>query len=349
VYKPVRTLILLIVTFTAAVSFRNDFLYFLLGFELMVMTAAWLQCLYISRHIRLTAHVPCPVAVKGQSFKIYARLENSGIFPVGRINARLALQWYPERESMLVTGLIMLAGHESGEICFEIDPAHCGCMDIRADALEVSDSLGIIKRRCAVDNGLSYPLYVIPDVEDISSDLPESELEKLDDNGSAGRRGEEEPDVNEIHAYHEGDSIRLVHWKLYARLSELLVREMADSVEILSQILLDLGERRENGIRSFPEEWDRFVETVAFVSSSMLKRDKQHIVAWADCVSSELIQYKVTDGASLNTMLCGLLRAQTYTAEDRSQLLREIRKDETKGTIIEIDLQGNITCTKAAG
>ena len=74
----------------------------------------------------------------------------------------------------------------------------------------------------------------------------------------------------------------------------------------------------------------------------LLKMEKRHMVLWIDSQSSRLVRNSVSDEQSLQEMLCGLLRTDTFLPKDFSPLLKENNLDETKGTCIEIDLQGNL-------
>ena len=150
--------------------------------------------------------------------------------------------------------------------------------------------------------------------------------------------------------YQKGDSLKLVHWKLTARLNDLMVKEMMEPTEKLTWLYLNLQESPDlPAVRGKPEAWDHFVETVSSISAMLLKMEKRHMVLWIDSQSSRLERNSVSDEQSLQEMLCGLLRTDTFLPKDFSPLLKENNLDETKGTCIEIDLQGNFARAKTPG
>ena len=125
--------------------------------------------------------------------------------------------------------------------------------------------------------------------------------------------------------------------------------EMESSAK-LTWLYLNLQESPDlPAVRGKPEAWDHFVETVASISSMLLKMEKRHMVLWIDSQSSRLVRNSVSDEQSLQEMLCGLLRTDTFLPKDFSPLLKENNLDETKGTCIEIDLQGNFARAKTPG
>lgn len=154
-------------------------------------------------------------------------------------------------------------------------------------------------------------------------------------------------DVSEIRSYREGDSLKLVHWKLSARWNDLMVREMMDPTEKLTWLYLNLQESSNlPQVRRDPAAWDLFLETVAATSAMLLKMEKRHMVLWIDSLGSMVVRSRVSDETGLQEMLCLLLRTDSFQPRDDSPLLKEIYLDETKGTCIEIDLQGNLVRTK---
>ena len=343
-WKPVA---LVLITFVLAVSLKNDFVFFLLGFELMVYLAAFCQALWLSRKVKVRVMLPGPRVLRGESFQIRAELTNCSRFPIPQLMVRLAVRAFPEKEELLLKGKLMLDGEERGYLCFQMDSDHCGCLEVRPDQLLVTDYLGAFQRRCRIDSGEKYLLFILPEALHGEGQIPEVQGVFPDEDGNSQRQGSNAIDVSEIRSYQKGDSLKLVHWKLTARLNDLMVKEMMDPTEKLTWLYLNLQESPDlPEVRRNPEAWDHFVETVASISAMLLKMEKRHMVLWIDSLGSMVVRNCVSDELSLQEMLCGLLRTDSFPPRDFSPLLKEIYLDETKGTCIEIDLQGNFTRSK---
>lgn len=341
---------LLAVTFVLAVSLKHDFVFFLLGFELMVYLAAYCQVLWLSKRVRLRVSVPQPQVFRGESFQIRAELTNLSRLPVPQLMARLAVRAFPEREELLLKGKVMLDSSEQGHLCFQMDSSHCGCLEIRPDRLMVTDFLGVFQRRCRVDRDEKHLLFILP--ESLCHDAPLADIQGVfpDEDGDSEKRGSSAADISEIRRYQENDSLKLVHWKLSARMNDLMVKEMTDPAQRMPWLYLNLQEAPGlPEVRRNPDLWDHFVETVGSLSARLMKIEKRHMVVWIDSLGSKAVSHCVSDEMSLQQMLRALLRADSVPPRDYSQLLKETCIDETQDTCIEIDLQGNLVRSNTPG
>ena len=343
-WKPIA---LLFITLVLAVSLKNDFVYFLLGLELMVYLAAFCQALWLSQKVKVRVLLPETRVLRGESFQIRAELTNTSRFPIPQLMVRLAVRAFPEKEELLLKGKLMLDSEEQGCLCFQMDSDHCGCLEIRPDQLMITDFIGAFQRRCPIDGTEKAVLYILPEVPQAEQELPDAQGLLADMDGDKENRGNHAVDVAQIRSYREGDSLKLVHWKLSARLNELMVKEMMDPAEELTWVYLNLQESPHlPKVRQNPQAWDHFVETVAATSAMLLKMEKRHMVLWIDSLGSMVVRSRVSDETGLQEMLCLLLRTDSFQPRDDSPLLKEIYLDETKDTCIEIDLQGNLVRAK---
>ena len=346
-WKPAAVLL---VTFALAVSLKNDFVYFLLGFELMVSFAAFCQVFWLSRKVKVQVRIPESRVLRGESFQIRAELKNTSRFPIPQLMVRLAVRPFPEQEEVLLNGKLMLDGREQGSLCFQMDSSHCGCLEIRSDRLVITDCLGIFQYRCPIDRVSRSPLFILPEAPASGPVLPDFQGRFPGEKGDGGRQGSSAVDISGIRSYREGDSLKLVHWKLTARWNDLMVKEMQEPAEKITWVYLNLREQPGlPGVRRDPEAWDAFLETVLSLSAMLLKMGKRHLVCWADVSGGRLERCCVSDEASLRDMLCGLLRTDSFLPGEQPSILKELFSDETKGTYIEIDLQGNLIRTDAPG
>lgn len=343
-WKPVA---LVLITFVFAVSLKNDFVYFLLGFELMLYLAAFCQALWLSRKVKVRVMIPEPRVFRGESFQIRAELTNTSRFPIPQLMVRLAVRVFPDKEELLLKGKLMLDSKEQGCLCFQMDSTHCSCLEVRPDRLIITDFMGAFQHRCKIDSEKKSMIFIMPESSQEGQSLPEVQGIFKDEDGNSEKRGDEIIDVSEIRSYQEGDPLKMVHWKLSARWNDLMVREMMDPTEKLTWLYLNLQESpNQPKVRRDPDAWDHFVETVAATSAMLLKMEKRHMVLWIDSFESKIIRSSVSDEVSRQEMLCRLLRTDSFFTGDYSLLLKEIYLDETKGTCIEINLQGNLVHSK---
>ena len=338
-----RPITILIVTCALAVSLENEFFLFLLGFEVMAVIASFVQAKKLAKQVKMRVRIPNRVAFRGETFQVRLELTNLGKLPIPQLMARASIRVFPEKEQLLMRGKLMLGSEEKGELCFKMDVQHCACLEICPNQLVITDYLGIVQRRCRVDETEKHLLFVLPENIKNGDLLPEGQGTLLADDGDDARKGHTAIDVAEIRLYQLGDPIKLVHWKLSARLDELLVREMSDPAENMLRVYLNLQEADEHAdTRMNKDAWDQFMQTVAGVSAALLEKDKKHVVFWADAENNRMVSQTVTDEESQQMMLCELLRARTFHAGNYASLFKEVSAGESQETCIEIDLQGRI-------
>lgn len=347
-----RTLRLFVLTAVLAVSVKNEFFMFLLAFELLLFAAALVQVSYLAKHVHIRLVLPQRTAYHGESFTFQAELRNSCPMPVPQLMVRIAVRDFPEREPLLLCGKLMLAARETGSLCFTADSSHCGCWELSPNRVVVTDFLGLVSRRCQVDRLEQHMFFILPDAQkrEISASGRGGHGgngaggDGMDGEGELGSKRGNSPDVSDIRTYRPGDSIKLVHWKLTARLDELIVRELSEPEGESVQIFLDLRER--DGLsRTNKEAWDTFMLTVESVSKSLLKRERFHTVTWWDAPTKAKITHLVKDEESKQIMLCALLHTVTIPAGDGEITTG---KEGTDGKDqITIDLSGGIVHTKA--
>ena len=198
----------------------------------------------------------------------------------------------------------MLDSEEQGCLCFQMDSDHCGCLEIRPDQLMITDFMGAFQRRCRIASEEKSMLFILPEVLRGDRELPDVQGVFPDENGDSEKQGNNALDVSEIRSYREGDSLKLVHWKLSARLNELMVKEMMDPAEELTWVYLNLQESPHlPKVRQNPQAWDHFVETVAATSAMLLKMEKRHMVLWIDSLGSTVVSSCVSDDDCRRTFL----------------------------------------------
>lgn len=124
---------------------------------------------------------------------------------------------------------------------------HC-CGEIRVREVQVTcyDVLALCKKQLAKFrnrrihvNPLKLDIRVMYDR--IAGDSVEDEWETLP------RKGKDVGEVHDLREYQPGDSMRAVHWKLSAKLDELIVKENGDTLYTESFVLLDLGRCMDSG------------------------------------------------------------------------------------------------------
>lgn len=166
---------------------------------------------------------------------------------------------------------------------------YCGEYTVRLDTMELYDVLRIFRLRVKLQKRASvlvlpklYPLPVLPGSRSLDA------VESAD----RMQRGRERLEISSVRAYHDGDLLRDVHWKLSAKQDELMVREYTEGVRPSAVIALDLSVE-EDGVLRCPGAGDAVVEAALAVCMRMLEEKEESLVYWYDMRSGEYRQRRI--------------------------------------------------------
>ncbi len=162
---------------------------------------------------------------------------------------------------------------------FNLISDHCGMEEIKVSEAVVSDPAGLFSRTQKLDASAS--IYVMPEVKEI--EIPNDYLDAYDMESysySQHIKGTDSGEVFGIREYADGDSPKQIHWKLSAKMDDLMVKIPSYPIENKLVVLLDnsIAEGRELG----PGKRNDLMEMFFSVSSSLLKKNITHSLGWCD-------------------------------------------------------------------
>lgn len=214
--------LLLAVLFAAAAVSRTSFAVFLAALAvLLVGFLAW-YVRTLRRDVTVTLQLPARPVHPDEDFAVLVKLHNNGRRPMPEL--RVVLQAV-DAESGTAIELpcgAMLAPHQCADLRVTLRAAKSGLWRFRVREATVRDPLGLFAAHCAVPPQ-SRELCVLPPAEgedDGAGTKPQNCAEKVTAAGCDLTDG-----VYDLRPYRAGDSPKLIHWKLTARVGELTVRE----------------------------------------------------------------------------------------------------------------------------
>lgn len=296
--------LLLAVLFAAAAVSRTSFAVFLAALAvLLVGFLAW-YVRTLRRDVTVTLQLPARPVHPDEDFAVLVKLHNNGRRPVPEL--RVVLQAV-DAESGTAIELpcgAMLAPHQCADLRVTLRAAKSGLWRFRVREATVRDLLGLFAAHCAVPPQ-SRELCVLPPAEgedDGAGTKPQNCAEKVTAAGCDLTDG-----VYDLRPYRAGDSPKLIHWKLTARVGELTVREplgaayradpagsvLAEGADAQQQ-LLHFGQAAVKRLRRLTRRKDTDPATgLVFVDRVLLPRTKAaaHPMAEtaADLLISELL------------------------------------------------------------
>lgn len=268
-------------------------------FHFIFFTVLWLPVLALA--VSLPAMLSCraeilppPGAVRrGSCGEWTLVLRAAAGLPLARAAGRLVVQNRMTGETLSLR-LSMGRPLTGGRRCWEVESAHCGLVECRAEKLRVCDCLGLIALPVRPPEAVS--LLVSPVPEDPGPlVLPESGGAPLPVPRGKSVSGED----YELRPYRPGDTMRSIHWKMTAKRDELVSREPLEDRRPLPVLTVDhFGS---------PEELDRALDRLAGYSQTLLKRERPFEVRWVHPTTGAPRRFPVEDEASWTACLRALL------------------------------------------
>lgn len=155
----------------------------------------------------------------------------------------------------------------------------CGKVEIRLKDLAVGDPLRLFrgKRECDASSVGFFAPVLSPAVVDREA-LDSYNMESYQ--YSQYEKGSDPGEVFGIREYREGDSLKQIHWKLSAKMDEMMVK--IPSFPIENNIILILDNLLIPGTDPSPEARSKLVERFYSLSAALLKKDAHHTIGWYD-------------------------------------------------------------------
>lgn len=359
-----------LLTLLVALTHPGEFPRFLLGFELLLFFCLWLQVRLLCRRISLRWKGSGDYGQKGAPIRVELELTNRGRLPVPEVTVCLGCRDLLTGAVRYYTGTAMLDGGGDTLLIFCLESDYCGAVSLWIEEVRVWDYFGGFSGTCVTDL-VMREISILPDGTAVLPEWDQGQAFRQKPAGGTGADvsysaggGADPSDTFDIRFFRQGDTLRRVHWKLFAKTGELLVRDMAVEEDNRMLVCLDLH----SGVTI--EVWDHFLETVAALSAALLRQDCAHDVMWRETGAADtedaVVCLSVQDEEESKTMLARLLRAgsaEPETAGDtqeagnavdavrlsdreadgrRATDMEERRWNEAYWQVLQVDLEGNI-------
>lgn len=215
---------------------------------------------------RAVLEASAPQAVRGDAVSWTLSLYNRFHLPVARLSYRMRVVNRLTGETHSAKTSLRRAAPEEDR-AWTLEAGHCGMVECRVDRLWACDCLGLF----------ALPLRKPPVMTLMVAPRPEppGPVELPDGAGAAApsQKGKTVFGENyELRPYREGDSLRMIHWKMTAKRDELVTREPPEDARPLPVLTFD-----HFGLLA---EVDRTLDRLAGWSMALLEQERVHEVRW---------------------------------------------------------------------
>ena len=287
----------------------------LLGFTVALFgVLSFAILLYVRKRVDVRLEVPMKVVDAGQEFGLRVSISNRCLFPLKKLVIPLACGESHERkkEGKRLCFRTLPGGNSSESRRLTIEgPGH---YEFLAGRVRVYDPFGIFY--VTLRKRILAQVLVLPKIREVPIKLGEGvrnfvgEAVSYDDS----RAGNDPAEVFGVREFRDGDKPQRVHWKLSARMEDLMVKE--DSLPKTCPILLFMpeGAMGENGS----------LEYLASLSFTLMDQKCAHYVTYHSRSRNDLVRLRVDDEESYYEALTTFM--QDGVAESGNERLERYRE-----------------------
>ena len=295
------TLLVITVCFYVGILYENMKILLCGAALIMLLLLSLIEVFY--RYFTMKCHLEIPIdmAEQNKPVSIGIRVNNQGAFTSGKMKFRVFIHNAMVRKGKKNWIGIPHAYAANLRYDFPIEILEAGCVEIELSEILIYSFTGMvsIKKKCKEYGSV----IVMPKMHPLGIRISESvrnfmgETDVCDDI----HPGHDTSELFGIREYREKDKLQSIHWKLSAKMDELMVKEGSLPVACAIVVFLDVrSDTQQNSMSAF-------LELAASLSYSLLDRKCAHFIAWYSKTKGEVIRVRVDNEESFYLSLSRFL------------------------------------------
>lgn len=266
------------------------------GFLFLVIAYGYLLVLFFT--LEAFATVPITLADLGNSAKIELNLNNKSLFPAARLVLYLAYEntLTGEHGQIKLNGI---ADNGRNTVLHTVIPArHCGKYRIWISRILIYDMTGIF--RLPKRYRKHTELTVMPPLYDTTISVTPQTRHFIGESEQYGNTagGTNASEILRIRPYQAGDRLYGIHWKLSAKLDELMVRDSPIPLGCPVVMFLELPKNY--------KKTDAFLSLACALSFAMVNQKCAHYITWYSNPENDITRVRVDSEESFYLFLTTL-------------------------------------------
>lgn len=271
---------------------------------------------------------------QGRPVNVIIKIRNKGILPAGKVEVRVENKnvFHKKGKAQWLTISDVSKGECRHQVKLLLKGA--GCHEILVTQMKIYSVFGLIsvKRKCRDFSSV----LIMPEVHSTNVQITEAVRNFLGDADVYDdfRPGHDTGETFAIREYREKDKLQSIHWKLSAKMDELMVKENSLPKACAVVLLLELRPQTKTPWYK-RSAWKRlgrkeevcggeFLELAASLSYSLMDQKCPHFVAWYSAEKEGIRRIRVDDEESFYLFLDCYLR-EAFPRE--KSIREEYRRD----------------------
>lgn len=278
----------------------------------LLLVSACLFLVYRMHTVRCSITFPISIAECGKPLTVRIHLENRGFLPCLKFRCLLEQKnhFLNRKQKKWLLGGMAPSGNNSFDYALVIDDY--GSYTVSLKKLRIYDLTGLFYFHKNVK--CSGSVQVLPRMQEIGVHLSQASRNFFGDADVYDdvRPGEDHNELFQIREFQGGDKIQSVHWKLSAKLDELLVKE--NSLPKACPVVVFLDYKSDKQKKA--EKLNAYLVILASISFSLMDAGCAHYAVWYSSRREDLIRVRIDDEESLYLFLSGYLE-DTFQKQEK--------------------------------
>lgn len=323
-------IVLLIVAlcFYIGILYTNSVILTIAYALLVLLGVSLIELLY--RFFTLQGYIDVPISMTedGRPVNAVVKVRNKSILPAGKVEVKIeSKNVFQKKGNVQWIALPNVSvGEQKHPIRLEIKGA--GCHDIFVRQMKIHSMFGLIylTRKCKDFSSV----LVLPNIHSMNIQVTEGVRNFLGDADvyDEFRPGHDSGETFEIRAYREKDKLQSIHWKLSAKMDELMVKENSHPKACAIVLLLEFHPWTKTKHQKRDLDASAYLELAASLSFGLMEEKCPHFVAWYSAEKEGIRRIRVDDEESLYLFLDAYLREALPAEKDMRAQYREDYKNE---------------------
>lgn len=232
--------IMVLFFFLAAMFYRQSFLAILFLFSVILPVLSLLVSTLAVRKISISCQALTPSVTVENPIRIGIDLTNKTFVPLlnGEFSFSYENKYYPNDTTHFLSVPTEAKRVEHYELPFET--IYAGMFYFKIHSFTVTDFLHLHTYEIKIEKQFEIP--ILPKEDPIDFFIPTTAKRESDDEDIFLPQGEQTGDVKELREYRPGDKLKDIHWKLSAKVDDLMVKEFEKAAGYILTIIPDLYE-----------------------------------------------------------------------------------------------------------
>ena len=306
----------------------------MLGFSMgivFVLSCAELLVRFFT--IKCHLEIPISMAEQNQPVNVLLRMENKCFLPIRRVEVYAGKRNQLEQKGKKQWISLYDIKFGSSKHRYQVVLNEAGCHEIEVSQIRMYGLFGVfyIRKKCRE----FATIMVLPEVHSTGIIVSGRVRNFLGDADiyDEFRPGHDPGETFEIREYREKDKMQNIHWKLSARMDELMVKEnslpKACAIVLMPHITKQQRKRKPflSKKRSSSNN-GAFLELIASISYTLMDQKCPHFIAWHSKEKNEIRRIRIDDEESFYLFWDFFLRDATVNEKDIREEYRQKYKSE---------------------